>query len=75
SIEYVKAHLERMKVLREYANRNGDKRVYLAGAAGAVIQENVKDYALSQGLYVIEMSGETVTVVPPKYVAKWTYTA
>ncbi|MDR0569529.1 MAG: hypothetical protein LBG87_10045 [Spirochaetaceae bacterium] len=71
SIEYIKDHLKRIAVLRDYANRQGDTRTYFGAVAGAIIQENARNYALSQGLYLIELSGDTVHIVPPAKPAQW----
>jgi hypothetical protein len=65
TIEDVKAHISRIEKMRKYADLHGDKRVFLGAAAGVVIESNVKEYALEQGLYVVEPSGETFNITPP----------
>ena len=63
--EYVNSHIERLEKMRKYADLHGDKRSFLGAVAGVVMTANVKEYALGQGLYVIEPSGETFNITPP----------
>ena len=53
-----------------YADLHGDKRRFLGAVAGVVMTSNVKKYALKQGFYVIEPSGETFNITPPSCKAK-----
>jgi hypothetical protein len=65
SAEDVKDHVKRMGTLRAYADAHNDKRSYLGamGAiAGGIVSEDVKSYALKNGLYVLEQSGDTMNV-------------
>jgi len=63
--EDVKEHMERLEKMRAYANLHGDKRSFLGAVAGVVMTSNVKEFALGQGFYVIEPSGETFNITPP----------
>jgi hypothetical protein len=63
--EDVKAHITRLEKMRAYADSHGDKRAFLGAAAGVVMTDDVKKYALAQGFYVIEPSGETFNITPP----------
>jgi len=63
--EDVKDHIERLKKMRTYADLHGDKRVFLGAVAGVVMTSHVKKYALKQGFYVIEPSGETFNIISP----------
>ena len=63
--EDVKEHIERLEKMRKYADLHGDKRTFLGAVAGVVITPNVQEYALGQGLYVIEPSGESFLITPP----------
>jgi len=65
TIEDVKAHIARIEKMRKYADLHGDRRAFLGAAAGVVMTSNVEEYALEQGLYVIEPSGETFNITPP----------
>jgi len=68
--ENVKDHIRRLVKMRKYANLHGDKRTFLGAVAGVVIKSNVKNYALEQGLYVIEPSGETFNITVPNGLPK-----
>jgi len=68
--ENVKDHIRRLLKMRKYANLHGDKRTFLGAVAGVVIKPNVKNYALEQGLYVIEPSGETFNITEPNGLPK-----
>jgi len=63
--EHVQEHIERLEKMRKYADFHGDKRTFLGAVAGAVITDNVKEYILKQGFFVIEPSGETFNIIPP----------
>ena len=63
--EDVKEHIKRIEKIRTYADLHGDKRTFLGAVAGVVMTSNVKRYALKQGFYVIEPSGETFNITPP----------
>jgi hypothetical protein len=62
----VQEHIKRLKKMRVYADLHGDRRTFLGSVAGVVITVNAKEYALGKGLFVIEPSGETFNIVPPK---------
>jgi len=65
----VREQIELMEKYRLYGN---EKRRILGAVAGAVIAENVVQFAHGQGLYVIVQSGEAVEIIPPPegFVAK-----
>jgi hypothetical protein len=58
-------HTNRLEKMRKYANLHGDKRTFLAAVAGIVVPDEVRDYALTQGFYFIEYSGENFHITPP----------
>jgi hypothetical protein len=62
----VKDHIKRLEKMRVYADLHGDKRAFLGAVAGVVITTSVKKYALGQGFYVLEPSGETFNIIPPQ---------
>ena len=64
--EKVKEHVERLKKMRKYADLHGDKRMFLGAVAGVVMTPYVKKYALKQGFFAIEPSGETFNITPPQ---------
>jgi hypothetical protein len=63
--EDVKEHIQRLEKMRAYADFHHDTRVFLGAVAGVVMTPLVKQYALEQGFYVIEPSGETFNITPP----------
>jgi hypothetical protein len=65
STEDVQKHIERLEKMRKYADLHGDKRTFLGAVAGVVVTDNVKKYALKQGFFVIEPSGETFNIISP----------
>ena len=69
--EKVKEHVKRLGKMRTYADLKGDKRAFLGAVAGVVMTSNAKKYALAQGFYVIEPSGETFNITPPSQLKEW----
>jgi len=65
TIEHVQEHVERLEKMRVYADLHSDKRTFLGAVAGVVMPDNVKEYILKQGFFVIEPSGETFNIIPP----------
>jgi predicted AAA+ superfamily ATPase len=64
--ERIDKHIQRLEKMRKYADLHGDKRIFLGAVAGIVVTDEIRDYALSQGLYFIEYAGETFYITPPK---------
>jgi hypothetical protein len=58
-------HINRLGKMRKYADLHGDKRTFLGAVAGIVVTDEARDYALSQGFYFIEYSGENFCITPP----------
>ena len=58
-------HIERMEKLRKVADLRNDKRKYLGAIAGVVFGDREKTYALKNGFYVIEPSGDTFNITEP----------
>jgi hypothetical protein len=63
--EDIDDHLKRMERVRKYADDHGDKREFLGAMAAIITDKNTKEYALDQGFFVIEPSGEDVKVTKP----------
>ena len=61
----VRDHLERMTQYRTLADAKKDKRQFIAAVAGGVIRKNVRTFALKQGMYVIQQSGDSLEIIPP----------
>ena len=64
--EHVREHIERMEVLRRYADKHEDRRKHIGAIAGAIMNEQVKRYAINSGFYVMEQSGDTVRIDAPE---------
>jgi len=64
-IEDINEHLKRMEKIRKYADEHGDKREFLCTMAAMIIKPKPKEYALKQGLFVIEPRGEDFKVIKP----------
>ena len=63
--ENISEHIERMEKVRSYANFHNDKRKYLGAFAGMVFNDNEKTFAMKNGFYVIEPSGDTFIITAP----------
>jgi hypothetical protein len=62
----IKEHIKRMEIVKTRANRRNDKRVYLGAIAGMVFKKIEKEFALKNGFYVIEPSGEEFFITVPE---------
>jgi hypothetical protein len=71
SIDDIKDHVERMGKVRCHADLHNDKRKYIGAIAGLVIKENVKDFILKNGFYLIEPSDETFNITLPELPREW----
>jgi hypothetical protein len=65
TLERIDKHILRLEKMRNYANLHGDKRVFLGAIAGIVVTDEVRDYALSNGFYLIEYAGENFYITSP----------
>ena len=59
-------HIERMEKVRTHARLHNDNRKYLGAIGGMVINENEKTFALKNGFYVVEPSGDTFAITVPE---------
>jgi hypothetical protein len=66
TVDDVNDHVQRMEILRRYADKKQDKRRYQGAIAGAVMSEAVRRYILKKGFYVIEQTGDTVHINVPQ---------
>jgi hypothetical protein len=62
----VKDHVTRMENLRRFKDRHHDSRKIYGAIAGAVMPDPIKDYARKRGFYVIQQTGDTVTICVPE---------
>jgi TnpA family transposase len=64
--EDVKEHVQRLEVLRRYADEHGDKRKFLGAVAAPGFPESVRLAAFRAGFFVIEASEDAVNVLAPE---------
>ena len=64
-------HVERMGKIRRHADLHNDKRQFFGAMAAAVVDDETRRYALNQGFYIIEPSGEDVMIVEPAAAKIW----
>ena len=64
-------HVERMEKIRRHADLHNDKRQFLGAIAATIVDEDTRRYALKQGFYIIEPSGEDVKIVEPVSAKVW----
>ena len=65
-IDDINGHIKRMNKLRSYADGKNDRRTYYGAVGGMIFDENVRDYTLKSGFYVIEPSGNTFDIAAPE---------
>jgi hypothetical protein len=65
TVERINKHIERLEKMRKYADLHGDKRSFLGAVAGVVVDDEAREYALNQGLYLIEPAGEELNITSP----------
>ncbi|MDR1621025.1 MAG: hypothetical protein LBS00_01480 [Synergistaceae bacterium] len=69
--EDVEKHVKRMEKLHRYADAHWDARKFYGGVAGAIVSDEVREYALENGFYVVTQSGDTMTIdVPDGFTSK-----
>jgi hypothetical protein len=66
STEDITDHIHRMEKIQTHSKLHGHKQQFYGAIAGMVFNENEKTFALKNGFYVIEPSGETFTVIVPE---------
>jgi hypothetical protein len=55
-----------MEKLRRYADEHGDRRKLIGAVAGAIATGEVKAFAVKEGFFVLEQSGDTIRVSVPE---------
>ena len=66
SVDDVKEHQECLENFRLVSDAKNDKRRFIAAVGGGLVQENVRIFALKQGMFVIQQSGENVEILAPE---------
>jgi len=64
--EDITEHAERIAKVKTHSEIHGEKRKFLGAVAGMVFNDNEKAFAMKNGFYVIEPSGETFNITPPE---------
>ena len=62
----INEHIERMQKVRIHADLHGDRRKFLGAIAGMIFNRGEKTFALKNGFYMIEPSGDTFTITAPE---------
>jgi len=65
TISDINKHITRLEKMRKWADLRGDKRHFLGAVAGIVVEDDEREYALNQGFFLIEPSGEDYNITPP----------
>ena len=65
TISDINKHIIRLEKMRKYADLRSDKRRFLGAVAGIVVKPEEREYALNNGFYLIEPSGENFNITPP----------
>jgi hypothetical protein len=60
--EDIQEHVERVEKVRRHAAEHNDRRIYIGALAGAIVEDNVRDYTVKTGFFVIKQSGDTVLI-------------
>jgi hypothetical protein len=61
----IKEHVERMNIIRRYADAQGDKRKFLGAVAAPTVDDSVRKTAYRAGFFVIEPSEDAVDIFIP----------
>jgi hypothetical protein len=61
----VDEHLKRMSLIRQYPPELVNSRQLVGAMAGGVVDPDVKNYAYKSGFFVLELTGESVHLIPP----------
>ncbi|MDR1933350.1 MAG: hypothetical protein LBQ57_11095 [Spirochaetales bacterium] len=64
--EHISDHVARMQKLRRYSDARKDFRKFIGAVAGGIVPPEAKSFALKNGFYVMEQSGDTMTLDIPK---------
>jgi hypothetical protein len=62
----ITGHVERMKKVRQYGDLHGESRKYIGAISGINFNENEKLFAMKNGFYVIESSGNSFNITAPE---------
>jgi hypothetical protein len=65
-------HIVRMGLIRKYPPAETLNKKLVGAMAGGVVDADVRDYAHKAGFYILELTGESVTLIKPpeNFIAK-----
>jgi hypothetical protein len=66
TVNDVRDHVKRMEKLRLYADEHQDRRKLLGAVAGAIASEGARAFAIKNGFFVLEQSGDTIKISVPE---------
>jgi hypothetical protein len=58
-------HLKRMELIRAYPPAEVENKQLLGAVAGGLVTPDIAKYAYDSGFYVLELTGENVSLIPP----------
>jgi hypothetical protein len=58
-------HIKRMQLIRQHPPEQIGNKQLLGAMAGGVVDPNVKELAYKSGFFVLELTGESVHLIPP----------
>jgi hypothetical protein len=61
----VDEHLKRMQLIRQYPPELVLNKELIGAMAGGVVEADVKNHAYQCGFFVLELTGESVHLIPP----------
>jgi len=61
----VDRHLKRMQLIRQYPPELIGNKHLFGAMAGGIVDPDTKDYAYKSGFFVLELTGESVHLIPP----------
>jgi hypothetical protein len=61
----VDEHVKRMSLIRKYPPAETKGKKLIGAMAGGVVDSDVRDYAHKAGFFVLELTGESVTLIKP----------
>ena len=64
--EDITDHVKRIEKIRAHADSKNDQRKLLGAVAGMVYNDDVKEFAMKNGFYIIEPSGKTFIITAPE---------
>jgi len=64
--EDITDHVKRIEKIRAHADSKNDQRKLLGAVAGMVYNDDVKEFAMKNGFYIIVPSGETFIITAPE---------